>query len=204
MKATFSIPAVVLMAVILSGCGAKPVAEQKSGDAVMPAEEQSAQNDWVSLLGKGKSIECTLPTGEMTMKMYAEGKKYRTETEIAGKKHFSVSDGKTMWTWAEGEKQGMKMEFSCMDDIRTTIPEEGGPAPEYAASPEEVLGEQRSGMVCVEGGSVDTSVPDDIAFADQCALIRTQLQAMEQMKNQLPQGMPEIPDSAKRMMEQNR
>jgi hypothetical protein len=200
MKNLLVVPAFVFAAVVLSGCGAQKAAETgMGGDTSVPMEEEFPRNDWMSLLGDGKSIECTLPGEGMMTKISAEGKKYRTETVIDGKKHLSVSDGDMMWTWIEGEKHGMKMEFSCMDEIRTTIPEEGGSAPEYAASPEEVIGEVPD-IACSETGSVDISVPADVVFSDQCALIRTQLQAMEQLKNQMPQGMPELPDDVKQMM----
>ncbi len=200
MKNLLVVPVFVLAAVMLSGCGAqKAVEPETGGDASTPAEEESMKRDWMSLLGDGKSVECIMPSEGMTTKISAEGKKYRTETVIDGKKHLSVSDGKVMWTWIEGEKQGMKMEFSCMDEIRTTIPEGGGPAPEYAASPEEALGTNLD-IACEEAGSVDVSVPSDVVFSDQCALIKTQLQAMEQLKNQMPQGMPELPDDVKKMM----
>lgn len=207
MKNLLAVPVFVLVAVMLSGCGAQKTAEtEENGSVVAPAEEESSTGDWMSLLGKGKSVECTMPGEGMTTKISAEGKKYRTETVIEGKRHLSVSDGKMMWTWVEGEKQGVKMEFSCMDDIRTTIPEEGGPAPEYAASPEEALGEKPD-ISCSEAGPVDMSVPDDVAFADQCALIRTQLQAMEEMKKNLPsvpdmKQLPELPDDVRKMMGQ--
>jgi len=202
MKAKLAVPVFLLAAVMLSGCGAQEAVKTGTGgDVLVPAEEESSKSDWMSLLGKGKSVECTLPGEGMTTNISAEGKKYRTETVIEGKKHLSVSDGKIMWTWTDGEKQGMKTEFSCMDEIRTTMPEEGGPAPEYAASPEEALGELPD-IACSETGSIDLSVPTDIVFADQCALIKTQLQAMEQLKNQIPQGMPELPDDVKKMMGQ--
>ncbi len=205
MKNLLVVPVFVLVVVMLAGCSGKQPAAEKVWN-IPTAEEESSTGDWMSLLGKGKSVECTIPGEGMTTKMYAEGKKYRTETVIEGKKHLSVSDGKMMWTWVEGEKQGMKMEFSCMDEIRTTIPEEGGPAPEYAASPEEALGEKPD-ISCSEAGPVDVSVPDDIVFSDQCALIRTQLQAMEEMKKNLPsvpdmKQLPELPDDVKKMMGQ--
>lgn len=208
MKNLLAVPVFVLAAVMLAGCsGEQPVAQPDGSESESaPAEEELSENDWMSLLGKGKAVECSVPGGGMATKMYAEGKNYRTETEIDGKRHLSVSDGKTMWTWTEGEKQGMKMEFSCMDDIRSTTPEEGGPAPEYAASPEEALGEKPD-ISCSESGPIDISVPDDIVFADQCALMKTQLQAMEEMKKNLPSlpdmnRMPELPDDVKKMMGQ--
>lgn len=196
-----AVPMLVLAAALAGCSGKQPAVETGGESASAPAEEQSSGNDWMNLLGKGKSVECSIPGDGMATKMSAEGKKYRTETEIEGKKHLSVSDGKTMWTWTDGEKQGMKMEFSCMDDIRATIPEEGGPAPEYAASPEEALGEKPD-ISCVEGGPVDMSVPTDVVFTDQCELMKNQIKAMERMKDQLPQGMPELPDSVRRMMGQ--
>lgn len=199
------VPLTVLAAMALAGCaGSQQAVKTQDGDGKSVANEGSAsENDWVSLLGDGKSVECTVPGGETATKISAEGKKYRTESLIDGKKHLSVSDGEMLWTWVEGEKQGMKMEFSCMDDIRATIPEDGGPAPEYAASPEEALGD-RPGIACSESGPVDVSVPADVSFSDQCALLKGQLRMMEQVKGKVPAvpDMKQIPESVRRTMEQ--
>ena len=192
MKSMFSVPVLVLAAAVLSGCsGEQPVVlpDKNEGVAELPSS-----GDWVRLLDDGKTVECSVVENGTAMKIFAKGKAYRTEMETDGRDHISVSDGKALWTWVEGDSQGMRMEFSCMDDIRATIPDGAGPAPEYAASPEEVLGE-RSGFVCAEADSmIDVSAPEGLAFVDQCELIKARIKTAEYFSDGVLPQYPGLAD----------
>ena len=62
-------------------------------------------------------------------------------------------------------------------------------APEVPKSPEESLQAMPS-VSCEETGSVDTNVPSDVTFTDQCEVLQNQYKALEKYQGQLPKNIP--------------
>jgi hypothetical protein len=100
-----------------------------------------------------------------------------------------------MYSWIDGQKQGTKMTKECMEEFGADLSGEAYETPEtemYRNS-EEML-ESIPGITCREVPSIDFSIPDDVTFADQCEMLRTQMEMMEQYRDQMPDmpaGMPE-------------
>ena len=158
---------------------------------------------WIAGLASGKRMECEYRMmgengAETSVKMYAERDRYRTEVMTPQGKYISISDGNTVYSFLEGSKEGMKMDMDCMKDMAADLPKvEGMPVREQYAVPEEAIG-NTPGISCRETDSVDVSVPSDIIFTDQCAMLRQQTEMMKQYQEQ----MPELPEDVKNMMGQ--
>lgn len=159
--------------------------------------------EWIRGLSAGKRMECEYRMmggdgTETSVKMYAERDRYRTEVGTPQGKYISISDGKAVYSFLEGSKEGMKMELDCMKDMAASLPKvEGMPERESFTSPEEAIGNTPD-ISCREAGSVDVSVPSDIRFTDQCAMLKQQTELMKQYQGQIPP----MPESVRGMMGQ--
>lgn len=204
-KKTIVLSSLILAVVLLSGC-AKKGTENKNGDKKETAQKEENGgmiNSIKDAIGMGKKMECTYTykAGEgnesFTSKAYIEGKKYKSESEVMGKKQLMVFDGETMYTWSEADKKGTKWVKSCLDELNkddktektdsnTTIPKE-----ENIDDASEVFDDAMD-TKCVPVDSIDFSVPSDIVFSDMCE----QLKAMkESLGKNLPKGVS-IPKGA--------
>ena len=182
---------------------ASPQAGDEQPSVVEQSQEESGIAQWIEGLAAGKSMVCEYRvTGgdaqETSVKMYAERDRYRTEVETPQGTYISISDGKTIYSFLEGSKQGMKMDMDCMKDLADDLPKTGdAPVQEQYAAPEEAIG-NIPGISCREADSVDVSVPSVIVFTDQCAMLKQQTEMMKQYQEQ----MPELPEDVKNMMGQ--
>lgn len=178
-----------------------PPRAQEQGSAM--EQEGDGVGTWMAGLASGKRMECEYRmTGgdgqETSVKMYAEKDRYRTEMMTPRGKYVSISDGKTVYSFFEGSKEGMKMDMECMKDMAADLPKvEGMPEQESFVSPEEAIGNIPD-ISCRETGSIDVSVPSDMRFTDQCALLKQQTEMMKQYQEQ----MPPMPESVRDMMGQ--
>lgn len=176
---------------------ASPQAGDERSAVVEQSQEESGIAKWREGLEAGKSLACDYRMmggeGEGTpVKMYVERDRYRTEVETPQGTYISISDGKTVHSFLEGSREGMKMDMDCMKELADDLPKTGDtPAQEQYAAPAEAI-DNIPGISCRETGSVDVSVPSDIVFTDQCAMLRQQTEMMKQYKDQMPgngQGM---------------
>lgn len=154
------------------------------------AEGDSAR--WMAELASGKPMVCEYrmmggDRQDTSVKMYAEKDRYRTEVMTPQGEYVSISDGKTVYSFIEGSKEGMKMDMECMKELADDLPKTGDtPVQEQYVAPEEAIG-NTPGISCRETDSVDVSVPSDIVFTDQCAMLRQQTEMMKQYQGQMPQ-----------------
>lgn len=178
-----------------------PVMEQTKEGGVEQAMD--GVGEWIAGLAAGKRMECEYRvTGEdgteTSVKMYAERDRYRTEVGTPQGNYVSISDGKAVYSFLEGSKEGMKMELDCMKDLAADLPDGEAPsAKEQFVSSEETIG-NTPGISCRETGAVDIAIPSDVRFTDQCALLRQQTELMKQYQEQ----MPELPENVRSMMGQ--
>ncbi|NTV55323.1 MAG: hypothetical protein HGA16_02380 [Candidatus Moranbacteria bacterium] len=208
---------IALAAVMLAGCSKQsaPIADQsQSGDGT-PTQEASPVSEptkasggageklggaaeWIAGLASGKQMACqyVIPAGEgkasLTMKMYADKDRYKTEMDLPTGSVVSIFDGKTMYNWTKGTKQGMKMDIECAKSLGDNLPKadvSGRPSPQTYDSPEQAIGNIPN-ITCAEAsGEVDLSVPSDVTFTDQCEMLKSTLGKMKDMQGKLPDSV---------------
>lgn len=217
MKKITGVFAVASVAVLLSGCSLGPAKEdavsvpiKKQEQAQEQTQQLSGSAQWIAGLAEGKRMQCTYTIkgeGDQTsvIKMYAEKDRYRTEVAMPTGVMISLFDGKEMYSWTKGAKQGTKMEMECMKEIGE-LSEEGEETPTQDTydSPEQVI-ENIPDIACSElGSAIDFSVPSDVEFSDQCAMLKKTMEQMKGLQN-MPGNVPnmptDIPENVKKMME---
>ncbi len=200
MKKILIIASLVLAIGIFSGCG-KKASETQSQDSKAGGNSESQGGVISSIkeaMGLGKAMECTYSykAGEQTFtsKMFVEGKKYKSENEIMGKKQISIFDGETMYNWSDVDKKGFKWTKSCMEELNKSYTKDDKeekddiaevPAGDITKDAEEAFKDALD-TKCVSASSIDFTIPSDITFADQCEVMKEQMKKMEDMKNNLP------------------
>lgn len=139
----------------------------------------------------GHQMRCQFTTGEgdqMTSSMvYVAGEQFWTTAAVGGIKTNALFDGENQYVWMEGNKEGMKFSKACLESFR------GKPTD---ASIKDYRNEfdlaQNVQCEPVETTPISMSLPKDVIFTDQCAMMQESLKMMEEMKKKLPAGM-EIP-----------
>ncbi len=201
-----TVAASVVCAVALAGCSGSgnemdvdtPSRNQEPSE--MQGGAVSGVAEWVAGLASGKAYECEYSTNDGdgmpgTVRMIMDRDRYRTETETPDGSFVSVFDGETSYSWTVGRREGMKMSRGCMENIGAEMPEGDDDTVEEESfrTPEEAL-DMIPDISCREISVPDFSVPGDVEFADQCEMLRTQMEMMKQYRDQMPDmpaGMPE-------------
>lgn len=188
-------------ALALAGCSSgtsQPVVEQPSVQGKPQAEMQNGGGiaDWVAGLSSGKKMRCDYKMGgegdkALSVKMFADKDHYRMETATLAGTMISIADGKTMYTWTSGTKQGMKMDLECAKGLEGDLPkaDSAGASPKTYDSPEQAIGNIPNISCAETSDSVDFSVPSDVTFADQCAMLKGTLEKMKAVQGQIPDGV---------------
>jgi outer membrane lipoprotein-sorting protein len=217
MKNILNMLGLVGVTVLLSGCSlggspkegevSLPIAEQKQTQEQV--QQQSGPAEWIAGLAGGKRMQCTYTMkGEgdqvSVIRMYAEKDRYKTEMEIPAGMMVSLFDGKAMYSWMRGTKQGTKMEMECMKELGEQSEEdEATPVQNTYDSPEQVI-ESMPDISCSElGSTIDFSVPSDVEFSDQCAMLKKtmeQMKGLQTMPGNIPDMPVDIPENVKGMM----
>jgi hypothetical protein len=150
-------------------------------------------------MGLGGKMVCSFSSeGSGTApqtKVFVDGVRFKSVSQTGGVTAYALFDGSTQYTWTSNDNKGLKIEKSCLEEamkgaekLTQSMPntDDAAFAPTDASS---ALG-AAGNMSCVRGGAeADFSVPSDIFFADQCALIKQSMEMMEQLKGQIPTGM---------------
>lgn len=186
------------------------------GDQLSSNKEElptDSDNRVVSIGEKGKqtitSIRDAMSLGVQIKCSYVHdvnGQSVQSQVIVSGKQFMSTStvmkdvtayelfDGERLYSWTSGSKKGMKMDQTCLDSVKN-IPSEAAPL-----DTQDSLADFNSAKnVQCEPVELDPpiamSIPKDVSFTDQCAMMQESLKMMEQMKDKLPAGMgiPTIP-----------
>lgn len=168
---------------------------EKAKEAKELVEENQTISSIQDAMSLGKKMTCTYNT-EQGGQMYSstvvvEGKRFQSTSVMGDTTMYALNDGTTQYTWTSKDKQGFKMDLSCLEEMKALIKD----LPQMKSSDPDVTEsfDMAKDTSCEAGGNVELTVPKDITFTDQCALMR---QSMEMMKK-LPQDMPQsIPPSA--------
>ncbi|HLC85927.1 MAG TPA: hypothetical protein VJG30_01415 [Candidatus Nanoarchaeia archaeon] len=169
----------VLSILILAACS-KPGTEGTSSES-----GDSFAGSLANALKLGKSMKCTATDQQGNkLEFYVKGEKFRSEGTTQGTKAYTVMDqSKCMWTWQEGNNQGIKL---CVPEEKETQP---------TSSPQAAQGQVKTDVnVDCKATSVSDSMfvpPSNVQFTD---LQETLNQAMSSVPN-VPSGanMPEMP-----------
>jgi hypothetical protein len=162
----------------------KPIATENDDD-------DSVIEDFKSALQINQAMKCTYKgvddAGSVETTTYVEGDKYRSEYSSAGLDFVTVFDGKTMYSWDNNSKKGTKMDIKCFDDLETITEENGTEIDDYEEyrSSEDIL-DTGANVSCQKASKIDLEVPQDVEFVDQCAAFKQQLDALENIQDQLP------------------
>ena len=195
--------ALLLGVLVLAGCGNKAV-NNSTGSAVenknnVGAEKGGVVSSIKDAMGLGKSMKCAYrfkgEAGDITSTAYINGKKYKAESNVMGKKQIVIFDETAMYSWAEGEKTGMKMTKVCMAEMEKNIPKaEGGKEPMADSITDEEFFENSTDVSCEPYSGADFSVPSDIVFTDQCEMLKNMLKNIPAGAN-IPKGVniPNLP-----------
>lgn len=212
MQRSILVGSMLVVALMLSGC-AKPASQTSVENENEPASgEETAMNEssdtgtlpgegslvesYRALLGSGKQLSCTFSTDR------PDGTSLETKTFLDGERHYksvlqdpklgtmtTLFDGDAVYSWADGAKTGMKMEVSCLNDLKETAGK-NVPSDTYTSN-EDVL-DTAPDISCTESTeAVDFSVPSSISFTDQCAMMKDAQNMMEKSKDIKLPSMPQ-------------
>ncbi len=158
----------------------------------------------------GKKIKCVysdseLGNGSVMVTTYVDtkSKNYKTVfTSAEGKKNTVIFDGETMYMWTEGEESGTKMDQSCIKKLKGSSDVE--PNSEETIEDEKDDSEsvdiekklsQGENVKCEAISSIDLSVPKNVNFVDQCAMLEKQQKALKGLEKQM-ENIPQMPTGA--------
>lgn len=171
----------------------EPVKQEMQGT---PQRTESTVIDSIkSAMGLGKAMQCTYTVAEggkgVSSSVIVNGEKFKSVTEVGGRKMHGLFDGEAQYVWTEGEKQGFKMSKGCMDELKAGLPagSEANPATAGVKDLSEGF-DMAKNVTCEAAPAADLSVPTDVEFADQCEMMRQSLEMMKNVQKQMPQGMP--------------
>lgn len=205
MKKTPLLLSIILMVFILSGCSGKnketvgnnnldtngvvQQVEENVANKNAEMEEGNILNKLKNSLSSGKKMKCVYKIeseGNATeIISYMQGEKYRSEIAMGAIKTKSIFDGDTMYSWVEGQKQGMKMTMDCMESLgnESNTPEDknGEILPKEGDEFVESLKDAKN-LSCEDAGDIDFSVPSDVEFTDQCEMLKSQQELLETFK----------------------
>lgn len=192
---------VVLIGVVFVWQGKKadaPLADTP-GEVITGTEEnledtgRSMVSSIKDAMGLGKAMQCTYQMNQgdsataMTSTVSVEGEKFKSTTVMKDMTIYALFDGETQYTWMSNTKQGMKMSKDClakMTDSFKNMPQ-STPAPSQPQDVREGF-DMAQNVQCEESGKIDLTLPSDVTFTDQCAMMEQSLKMMEQLKQSMP------------------
>ncbi len=182
-----AIPGIALIA----GCAQKQNSQNSNKQENQPEQtSERAASSIMEAVNSEKKMVCTYDTKledeSFASKSYIDGKKFKIESEIDGKKDYTLFDGDTVYSWTESDKEGTKMSDSCMKDLKSLSGDTGEFTEEESlASPEETF-KDASNIKCEETPEIDLSVPSDVTFEDECQIMKDELNASKKVESQTP------------------
>lgn len=162
------------------------------------AEEKNAVIGSIQdAMGLGKKMKCeySAKDGNGASTIFVDGQKFKSTSEVDGVKMYGLFDGTTQYTWTSNDKQGWKMDKTCLDGLSESVPDvtqengdtESSDQPTNKQDLRDSFAAAQNAQ-CSPATGEDFSVPMDIVFADQCQMIKDSKKALEQMKDKLPSG----------------
>ena len=204
MKKTLLGVVIVGAAFILSGCG-KPAATDQNTVQNPAQQSGSVISSIKDAMGLGTKMKCeySMGTGADAVKStaYVEGKKFKSVGTFNGMVSNTIFDGETMYNWQEGQTTGFKMTMTCINNLKSSMPQNNPAAPAGVKSPEDQFKDATSTSCSPSSESVDFSAPSNVTFNDQCEMMNKSLEMMKNIKipsgANVPANIPNMPNIPK-------
>ncbi len=179
----WQIISLVIGIVFLAGCGEKTNKQSNNSQRIVKNKTEIKTNNHQNVItsikeamGLGKAMKCVYKmnneSGNTEVTTYVEGKKYATEIIIAGKIQHMIFDGKDIYSWTEGKKEGVKMSDDCMQGMGVSATKENNDNTENMETNQEKAFTNAVDVKCVEFKEADFSVPTNITFSDPCKTLK--------------------------------
>lgn len=193
---------------VLAGCGNKAADNQTTKETINEAVSEMTQgqanpggviSSIKDAMGLGTMMKCTYKTkdidGEFSTTSYVKGKKFMSETTVAGKTERMLFDGDAIYNWVDGKKEGTKMSMTCLDDINkeTEKSSDKKEAIPITDPTDEDAFDDALDTKCEPASGMDISLPSGIKFADQCEAMKGFIKGLsdnEFMPKDLPGDLP--------------
>ncbi|EKE11842.1 MAG: hypothetical protein ACD_15C00014G0001 [uncultured bacterium] len=184
MKKAWIILPIMAGAVFLGGCGKKDEApkateknnsvEEKSAGAKKENVSDRIAGGLKDLLSMGKTMECVSLENGVETKVYIKGEKYKSVTKSKETSMVGIFDSEAFYGWDTKTKAGTKMTMACIKDLEKNMPKSAeAKDEEIFSSADELIEEEAKNDNCKEASEdVDFSIPTDISFVDQCAMLK--------------------------------
>jgi hypothetical protein len=147
-------------------------------------------------MGLGQKMQCTyaMSEGESAVEstVFVDGDKFKSTTVVGGMTIHALFDGENQYSWTSATKTGMQMSKACLEKMQDSVKDmtkpSTTPAPTEPQDMEKAF-DMAKNVKCQPATGADFTVPKDITFTDQCAMIEQSLKMMEGIKDQLPAGV---------------
>lgn len=172
---------------------------EKAKETKETVENKGMVSSIKDAMGLGVAMKCTYAMEQdgksFESTVSVEGEKFRSESVIAGVTSYALSDGTNQYMWTNSSKQGFKMSKACLEDIAKKAPASDGKTEAPTMKDAKAALDMAKNVSCAPATGIDFSVPTDIIFTDQCAMMQDSMKMMEQMKDKMPAGMniPNMP-----------
>lgn len=202
MKKIFLSAVVVCSALVFSGCGSQKETQTpvQPVEKSAPTENGGVVNSIKEAIGLGSKMKCTSTSkdGEVSV-AYVQGKKFKAVSDVEKKKENVIFDGETTYFWVEGETKGFKMATSCLESLKTNLPEQQqNLITDAVPNIEEEIENSDEKSSCVPAGDVDFNIPSNVVFEDQCEIMKKTFESLSNVSLPagagLPGNLPAIPN----------
>lgn len=191
------VPVIIVLLVLVIGgwlffsskkTAVAPVEKTSEEANTLTEEKTGVISSIKDAMGLGKTMQCTYSGPEGTSTVYVDGEKFKTIAEASGSKMTVLFDGKTQYYWDNGTKQGYSISIACLEEFNKSVPET-----KQEGSKQSQLEDFKSNLdtvdnaQCTEAKGIDFTVPTDVTFTDQCAMMKQAVQMMQGIK--IPEGV---------------
>lgn len=192
----------VVVAVLLVGgflywngrSGNQSAMEKDSAPLPAAPEEKGVVSSIKEAMGLGQKMQCTYTMNEggksFESKVMVDGQKYASTTTIDNMTVYGVFDGENQYSWTSATKTGMKMSKTCLEKLQESVKDMPKPADTPAAAPQDMerAFEMAKNVKCEPATGADFTIPKDVVFTDQCAMMEQATKMMQEMKDKMPAG----------------
>lgn len=173
------------------------VPSSESGAPKTIPEQSSMVRSVKEAMGMGGQMRCTYTSGEgaaaMTSIVLVAGERFYTQVVTSGVTTAALYDGNAQYVWTIGSTQGMKMTKACLENLKASIPQDAPSSQSQAPTDYQNMFDMAQNVQCesIETDPIDTLLPKEVVFSDQCAMLEQGKKMMEQYQKKLPADMPQ-------------
>ncbi|MGB4833976.1 MAG: hypothetical protein WBP40_03020 [Candidatus Moraniibacteriota bacterium] len=160
------------------------------------AEEKGMVSSLKEAMGLGQKMQCTYAMSkgddQVVSTVFIEGSKVKSTTTVGDMTMYSLMDGENQYSWTSASKTGMRMSKACLEKLQTSVKDlpkpAGAPTPAEPQDMEKAF-DMAKNVKCEPASGADFTIPKDVTFTDQCAMLEQSTKLMQEMKDKLPAGM---------------